>query len=399
MQRFLLILSLALQACLAAEDYDLDIAFREDRLPDFCLAPFPIEISNSQAVGFMLQFGRQTFRSNATYGFETCWGPLIKISGEYLTQKLGFSFESGRSHRWVAQGSGGAACFFPLPFARWDNLEFKMRFSSAASRRFRERGYDGQLIRWGIAGSHSIGLSALACAQFWPSGTLSPKLLYDWVIFRRHLEERKKENGWGIGITLDQTIGCFLTLQAGVELHRPYIFYHASLSSSSPLGFNMALFAEKVHGLHGIPSSSRIGLQLGFAFGRLNYHACLEDALRNPSSVACWVSEPAVYMPQVLVMKDQKLEDVPTIIPQVIARIGTVLVNPGLFQFDVSPYFSQSMTLIFGASGLPPGFQINPRTGVISGMADGSFTGSFEAAVFAVNSNGRASQTFTLVFP
>lgn len=58
---------------------------------------------NYGAFSFMGEVGERNFRGSGTYGVNFTPCQRFKFSGEFLTQKLKYSFLSGDTKRWVSQ--------------------------------------------------------------------------------------------------------------------------------------------------------------------------------------------------------------------------------------------------------------------------------------------------------
>lgn len=388
----------------AFADDNIEYRFDKRRLPDFTLSPAPVELSDNQAIAGFLQFGGLTFRANGTYGI--CFNEihLCKVSVEFLSQKLGFQFNSGRTHRWVSQGAIGAMYRLPLCISWVNSIDVGFNYSNALSRTMQIKIVPDHEVfsKRRLAGSDAFGLSLISNFQPWESGIITGKLFYDYVRYRRHYERKVTTSGVGLGISWDQNVFNWFSFHLGADVRDPFIFYHASLRS--PLFYfsprsSFSLFAEKIQGRHKSPSSSRIGIELEFAFGKAR--TCSGDVIElspyPPSCAAKYVATPAVYMPEVLVIKDE-CHKVLWVAPIALASEDEFNAPLGPFVLDVSPFFEGTSPLIFGANNLPNGFQINPLTGVISGVVDGSLSGSYSFEVFATNYSGRAFKTITLNF-
>lgn len=382
---------------------EVRLSFRKSRLPDFQLSPRPIEIGEQQAVSALLQWGPQTFRANMTYAISLRETDLWKFSAEFLSQKLGYEYVSGRAHRWVSQGAFGATYRLPLQSTYIDFVDMSLSYSSAVSRKLPKKLiHEGSEIEERrIAGSDGISGQASGCMCPWSSARIQGKLFYDYVRYRRRYSGHLIAHGLGGGVEFQQALFRLCTFSLGIDFREPFIYCHAALSS--PFFYfgdtgTFSLFGEKVQGRRSAPSSSRIGVEIQFAFGssrKMECSAC--ETVQKCSEVASFSATPAVYMPEVLAIKDKKISPLSEA-PFVGALIGTITARPLGFSLDLSSYFGGSSPLIYGASNLPSGFHIDPQTGLITGIVDASLPAVFELTAFAINGAGRAEQTFTLIF-
>lgn len=386
-----------------ANDKEVRFTFNRGRLPDFRLAPEPIDWEGQHAVTGFLQVGPKSFRASGTYGMTIADDHRLKISIEYLTQKLGFAFASGRVHRWAAQTAIGCAYHLPLNYEWVDHVDMGMTYSYAFNRKLGSKLTSGinTIVHRRLAGASDLNLFASTSLSLWAESHLTGQLFYDWICFHRHYQKTLEKRGFGCGIQLSQRLFRKWQILLGVELHEPYVYYHAILGSAFfALGrtCDFGIFAEKVVGRYqAVPNTSRVGIEVQFAFGTTDCKSASSDASRL-SPLAAWVMSPAVYVPEVLATQDE--QETPLCeAPSISGVIGTQSASLGTFTLDLKAYFNGTSPLIYGASNLPPGFQINPLTGLLTGTVNESLTGSFKVTVFATNYGGRVSQTFTLVLP
>lgn len=369
-------------------------------LPDFRLSMTPLFITDDQAVAAFAEIGPQTVRANATYGINTYECQMIKLSAEYLSQKLGISFKSGRTHRWVSQGAVGGIYRFVIRNDYVEDVDVGMTYSHAKTKSLKLKMIPevNDFTYRAIAGSDAFGLNAATSMYPWSGGRISGTAFFDVVRYRRHYEKKLTRCGPGIGIAFDQRLFQNWNIHAGVDVRNPFIYYNARLSSAY-LCFGtvcaISIFGEKIHGLRDVPSSSRVGINLDLILGC--YNPNLQCEKNTMTTLGCFVSTPAVYMPEVLVIKDEKIQMMCEA-PRIVSSIPTTPAPPGPFTLDVSSYFTGGTPLIFGATGLPANFTIDPLTGIITGTVNGSQTSSL-VTVTATNYCGQVSQSFLIDIP
>lgn len=359
-------------------------------LPDLRLTLEPILIDESQGVSGFFEGGREIFRFNGTYGREMGDTCFAKVSLEYLKQRLGLAFLSGREHKWVNQGAIGLAYRFSL-------AELTLNYSHAPDRNLFSHVIPNRnaLCDKKIAGSHAFGMSCLSSYVIWEGGTMTGGLVYDYVHFKRKFQRNRGIQGLGFKIGVDQSLD-YGRLHLGLAVEAPFIFYEASFASrlcffGCPL--DVALYGQRVHGLKSIPSSSRMGIEIGFNLERMM--AC--DFRDHSSHLMEWLATPAVYMPEVLVMKDEKERDF-CLAPLACGTIGDLEVSTGFFTLDMASYFSGTRPMVYNSSTLPGNLTLNPVTGKITGTIDGSLKGTYGIVVKATNYSGEAMQTMFLHF-
>lgn len=374
------------------------------RVPDFVVQPEPMPITEHQAISPLLQVGPKTFRANLTYGGELFDDAFGKVTLEYLSQKMGFNFKSHMDHRWVQQGAIGleygyvnTQCFGPITLN-----QYSFGLSSSCSSSKSIKNYllqeSHELMERRIAGVTGYSAHLQGTLSLWQGGEVKLLALYDYLNVRKKLESKKVLQGPGFGINYEQVLWKW-KLQLQGELHSDYLLYGFRLTSHyfdyGRTG-TMTFFGERVRGYHGLSSSSRTGIEFGFAFGPLR--RCSERETEISCSLYDWMKTPAVKMAEVLVSSDKRVNVFGKDKTMASLQIPDADVPFGSFSLPLGSYFSSPSSLIFGSSGLPPGFSIDPLTGVLSGFNDGSLSGSFTATITATNYFGSASQTITLIF-
>lgn len=375
---------------------------QEDKVPDLALTIQPIAFGASQAVSALFQCGLRDVRMSGTYALELGEGHLVKGTAEYLHEKLGFHFSSGTSHAWVQQYSLGAAYKCNQPFYCLESLEAGGAYSFSPSRTLPSKLVqdDDLIAERRIAGADFASLFVSSRCD-WGKAVIGGQLLYDYVKFRRKLQDEKTISGPGAGISFHYPLFSGTQLHLSAELRRPYLFMEGRF------GWNMSFFSnrtsasvfiESTKGFSSIPDSTRFGIELSLQFGPRQEtliegekYYCVTEAQR-------YARMPAVYRPQVLAISDERVRAFCEA-PRVVRPFGTIAVPLGSFSFDASAYFSGGGPLVFIGTDFPAGFSIDPLSGVISGVADGSQVGMITSEILVINYCGRVTQSVTFAFP
>lgn len=376
-----------IDSCWAFEKVNL----RGDSLPDFRLALEPWVFDDAYGVSGLVEAGRQTRRFNGTFGckfHDFCYG---KVSGEYLNQKLGLQFYSGREHHWLEQGAIGISlCQFILC-----PLEWKFSYSCAGSKTLRSKVVPKQnfICDKRIAGSNALTASLSSAFAIW-EGWLSFEISYDFAKFHRKYQGTRIVQGPGAKMEWDQRLFDLFSLHLGLDVEAPFIFYEARLSMPCRIfnyPFGLGVYAQRVSGRQRVASSSRIGIELAVDF------QCSRSQQESFCSLKTWVGKPAVYMPEVLVIKDQSKREFGKA-PHLVNSFEAFIIRPGVFTLELNDYFSGTGPIIYTATGLPPDFSLNPASGTITGNANGSVDGVYIITVKASNYFGSALGSVQLVF-
>lgn len=391
---------------LSAEDCDhRRSASQNNFIPDLTFGISPRAINEDSAVSFLGEVGRRNFRANATYGLFFGWDKRVKVSGEYLTQKINYNFSSGREGRWMNQLAAGIACqkdFYNFRFFK--ALEFGAYGSYAHSRSLSRVNCPQGILGRHIAGSSSYGFSLGAVLKPWSCATLEVELDHDTVIYRRKFRHNKHVAGFGGSFSFFHTLPFDCGFNLVGEFRKPYNYIRGSVNWNATRypGLNIGLFGSHTKGKSRLPSSTTAGIELNYTYGE-HPIACEETycgcEIPYPNyfydihpEMKSWIATPAVYIPEVLAIADEcfvKSAGIPNFI------ISTM----GPFSISVAPFFKAigPGTLKFSAVGLPPGAVIDPNTGVITGIAP-AIASSFRVIATATNGCSTSSQAFTITF-
>jgi hypothetical protein len=378
------------------------LAFASDNvlMPNLQLNLTP-PTSSYGAISFLGEVGSKNFRGSGTYGAYITSCQRFKVTGEFLTQKINFSFPTEKENKWVSQYAVGGEYQYILPSSPFQSIDLGGYYSHAF-----KKGIDA-LSR--IAGSDGGSGYLGTTVKLWNCAFFSLDINYDHVKYHRHFQSDKLANGWGSSGSLVQLLPKDLSFKLDAELRRPFFFYEGSLNwnrNYSNWGVNCGVYANYTQGKEGLPNIVAGGLQLGFSFGGKADPCCRRAATVDPSSpsyqssdcgqqlycdLTNWVRTPSVYVPIVQVIPDSNfgvcIPPTSSSIPDQSAPLNTNA------HFDVSGFFYGSAPLTYVAINLPAGLSINASTGVISGIIH---TGS-TATVTATNGCGSTSQTFSIV--
>lgn len=361
------------------------LEWNDTLMPDFRLVIEPVMFSDESGAAALFEVGRQNYRANGTIGYVFQDGYSGKISGEYLTQRLGISFCSKREHHWLNQWAIGTAVRSPF------NAECGFSYSHADKKRLLSTlvPLQNSICDKRIAGSDGFRVFCGSKIKPWDSGIFSGKLVYDYLKFNRTYQKDKVVQGVGLNLSLDQYLFNCAKIHLGLDIEAPFIAYDASLSTRIYFfqrAIDIGIYGQRVHGLKSIPSSSRVGIEIGINLENL----WTGESIACEDSFSSWLSRPAVYMPQVLVMKDHKTREFGS------APFGnlpaSVTFSSGTVDFDISNYFIGTKPIVYEAVSLPSGLTLHPISGKIAGVMA---QGSYDVIIKATNYFGTHSQLVT----
>lgn len=383
-------------------------------MPNVMFGVIPRPLGETSAVAFFAEAGRRNYRANGTAGM--IWGQFdrLKISGEYLAQKLGYHYSTGRENRWVHQYAAGMEYQHDFCNDYLAGADLGVTYSYAPNRNLGHKTCRDFIFYNRIAGSSSYGLSAGVTITPWSCGYFQVDADYDSVLYRRRFRPRKRVAGFGGTVAFHQGLVYNLFLDLLAEFKRPYNYQRASLSWYAPewSGFTIGLYGSHMRGKYHLPSNTSAGVELSYIFG---------DMIGLPNEctpcycgpeLSSWVGNPAVYIPQVLAIAEEKRvrRPVPPPPPPPPPVCQTLISFPiqdatfsgvGNYNLNVSSAFvnPSGQPLVFSASGLPAGSTIDPVTGVISGP----ILSENQSYVVTVTANSTdaceaVSRTFTITF-
>ncbi len=382
--------------------------------------------------------GIKNFRVGGTLGWKLTEFQRLKVSAEFLRQEITYAFFSGNTDQWMNQGAIGAA--YQYDFADYSyrpQFELSAYGSHAPSKSlntvtgtFTNAGMPTKFVDTRrIAGSNGAGIAPGLAITPWTGGRLSAAVNYDSVRYNKNYSPG--ENAVGLGGTLgfSQALTDTLSLGLAAEVRQPFNNYAANLSWSDVPYFDrwtLALFGDYTVGKSTLPNTYNVGLSANYFLdrrcgqpvpvnwkGERNLKGEVELQPYNDGLLA-WAADPAVYMPQVLAVVDEKIKLTilqPIPVCTSVAYIGPAdpstdfpepeAANAEPFTFNFGPLFTGSspikfsinVTIVFG-SGNASDFSINPNTGLVSYNSPGDDGGVYIVSVTGTNNCGTDSVTF-----
>ena len=352
------------------------------------------------AIALLGEIAPRNFRGSTTYGVYFTPTQRFKISGEYLTQNLDFHFSSGHHKKWVSQAAVGAEYQYLLNNRCFKSIEMGTAYSHA----FRTHHH--------ISDSNA-SLSFLGTtARLWTCAFLSLAGEYDWVEFDRKHRHDKSSNGFGGSVDFVQQFGKDFSLNLGAQFREPFNSYQGLLNWNhrfSQCNLDIGVFGNLTEGHDGVRDIRTVGLQLGISFGP-KPKTCGRSVEMSASGRNCyarqycdvsqWVASPAVYVPIVLVIADEKKPSpsmncngqAPTLTGAPLDIFFSPI--PPVNSVDTSVAFASSLPLTYSlvidpATPLPPGdtLTIDPTTGLLTATNLGTHA-TINISITATNACG-----------
>jgi hypothetical protein len=286
-------------------------------------AQYILSLAEQLALGFIGEYGTGQYRLNGTVGYG--FSPLaqVKLTGEYLEQRLPFQFDSGDISQRVHQDAYGIRFqqLFEQPLLQ--AINFGGYYARAADKDlspviFTSNGSncDGLVglscINYRrIAGATSSGLDAGTELLITPSTLLSGNLYYDKVYYHTALTGDSSHDSDGLGgsLGLKQLLGDSLKLWGEASLRKVYNNYEGGLSwlpVAKRWGIELSLTGQYLVSHNTTPNNNSVSLQVKWSpDGSTGYDKRFEWGNKHLPGIAQWIQTPAVYMKQVLAIAEQ----------------------------------------------------------------------------------------------
>ncbi|MBY0378722.1 MAG: hypothetical protein K2Q33_09205 [Gammaproteobacteria bacterium] len=275
-----------------------------------------------QAGALEVAGGTQVLRINATYGIALNDNNRLKLTTEYLRENLDFSFYTGDTYQWVQQGAIGASYQYLLESNTFKSLEIGSHYSHAPSKDLSTKTIaytDGSTLTdyRRIAGGNDLNGIAETTLQLWRNSLLTVGTDYDQVRYDTKYEIQHGHDAQGFGghFRLEQPLKNNIDLQLQSTVSQLYDTYG--------LGLNWIWHSTQTKVLStGINSSYTQDhtTERNFWVNAFNLNIVWDTTSNTPStfsedkpshpprqSLLSWTQIPAVRMPDVLAISDERI--------------------------------------------------------------------------------------------
>lgn len=370
------------------------------------------------------EVGLKNFRVGGTVGWRATDKQWLKVSAEYLLQRITYPFFFGNQDEWVQQGAIGAFYQYHFFNACWDpTVDIRAWYSHAPSKSLNTKhGFftnaAGIVQSFAdhrrIAGSNAGGITPGITFHPWGGTVFGLDLNWDDVQYDKNHSPQEDAKGFGGTARLSQVITDDILLDLSAAIRQPFNNYAASINWVNVSFFgkwSLGLIGDYTAGKHTLPSTWDVGINANYFVDHACDSACMRRAAAQFANLNCadnflaWTSDPAVYLPQVLAIPD---EDVVIPDPQcsatpptVIGTIADAVVGATPVTRDGAAAFSPSSGLTYSVSVSPAltppsSVTINSSTGLITITNGEGVTRVVTITVTATNVCGAtASTTFT----
>lgn len=282
----------------------------------------------------------KNYRASSTFGFFPTAQHRFKFTGEGLVQKLDYRFSSGKVSRWNKQWAIGGDYQFILNNFWITSFDIFMSYNHAQSTSLSDvaclsspTGISS--VSRQLAGSRWFAAGAGFTFSPWHRSAMRVALSYDRIEYLKKFQRKHWEDGVGVEISFFQNLARFFDLNLKAELRYPYEYFEALLNWTSYLrgGYiSVGVFGGFTSGKNGLPDENMYGIQVSYMLGgnpvindsNPSYDPCSYDnacnrpiltqdwtgtprCFENYCDLVQWTSIPAIYVPEVLVVKEQQL--------------------------------------------------------------------------------------------
>jgi hypothetical protein len=280
------------------------------------------DFNSENAAAVELAAGPKVFRGNGTYAFALNDKNRIKITGEYLDENLDFNFYTGDTRQWMSQAAVGAAYQYWLGGKTLKDLQIGGHYSHAGSKNLSDQTIDlgdgiSLLDQRRIAGGVDWNGTAEAGLHLWSHSLVTMGADYDKVRYDTQYDIHYDGNdaqGFGGHVNLQQ----LLTSSTQLELHSSV----TQLANAYGGGLNWIWTTHNT-------TAWRAGLESGYTTDHTTGRnfwvngisvnvvwdqphekgaiALYTDPDVSAEDLLTWTATPAVRMPDVLAISDERL--------------------------------------------------------------------------------------------
>lgn len=333
----------------------------------------------TENTGFNLlgEAGPKNFRAGGTFGWAATAHQRFKLSAEYLWQNITYAFFSGDTTQWMSQGALGLAYEADVPQDQRFQTQFNVSgfLSHAGSKNLSSQTgtylYNNAVSNYidlrRIAGSNAGGISPGVTVQPWEGGTLNLNANYDNVRYDTIYTQNQDAKGLGGTVSLSQALIHNFDIHALASVRAPFNQYEGDMgwTTDTRLGeWRIGLGSNYVIGKNTLPSTYTLTLSADYLPNQPQPHST--RAKMAAWRFLDWLAKPAVYLPQVLAIADERV---------------TNCDNPPVFYNIIG-------------DNIPPGSEIG-FVGPFSDTLNGHFQG--DNLIYTINYNGQPNNGSVII--
>lgn len=379
-------------------------------------------IGRDNAFSLLLQGGAKQRRANITWDYLINKNQRVKLSIERLWQRMTFNFTSGNLQQWMAQNAYGGDYEYRLNKGWLNDINLGAYYSDANSKNLSPIIYNNQGVFYEnlrhIAGGTDKVIDAGVDLIPTDKTKIGLKINYENLHFdTRYNHSNENDEGLGFSITLQQILTKHIQLKLLANDQQSSDRYGATLAFllPSPHGSSLELDLNTQHniGHDELPNDNTYGIGLDYRWGLGNndQDQFTIDRDFNSTTLVNWAKTPAVDMPQVLAIKDEKVITLHTSSvtkqPILSAKLKTYAIYVHANEhvnISLQPYLptkTMAKPPLIKVSGLPQGWQYSQKTGDITAHIGKKLTLKNKTPFYVTvknNSAGEPSSLYTFIF-
>lgn len=292
------------------------------------------------ALMFLGELGENLNRANATFGFLTSCGHHFKLGGEILNEDLEYRFQTKNDRGWMRQYAVGGVYQAAFPCGSiMKSVDVSAQYSEVARHRIHDfyedhKNYKGHkdhrkghrhapIFNRTVAGSRAYAFSTGLAIAPWYGALVIGAAIYDRVDYLLKFSKNKIVQGAGGTASFEQKLSFDTSLVLKAEYRAPYNYFEGKLKWGTSFYYGdmvLALYGGWTKGKKGLPDSTVAGVEIGFDYGLTYYSSRSSVGVCGDSPYGDqlaswgedpyfldWLSKPAVYIPEVLAISEQRL--------------------------------------------------------------------------------------------
>lgn len=283
-------------------------------------------MSDASAYSVAGELGWKNLRVGGTLGWKFDENQLFKLTADYLSQNITYSFFSDTTDQWMQQISFGGAYEYGFPSAAFmPQLDMNGYFSYAPSKTLSNR--SGVFImnsiplvfieQRRIAGSSAFGIAPGFSVSPWNNSRIGLIFNYDNVYYNENsFGPTQDAQGLGLTLTYKQQLWHDLNLDLAAGMRQPFNDYKANIAwQPQQSAWSVGLFGDYLKGKNTLPTTWNLGIDANYQvdkrapviMSRAKRHDLKNEmTFARKDNLLNWTSEPAVYLPQVLAIADSR---------------------------------------------------------------------------------------------
>lgn len=309
----------------SAQDADFEMpkplflgAVYDDVLKDALFAEYAQDLNETVDLNAIAEYGVNQYRINGTFDYQIRHDTLVKVGGEYLSQRLPFTFDSGEVEQRLHQTALGVRGQYLMNKTALKQINFGGYWAKTADsdlhiQSFVSGGatYNNQRM---LAGATSQGVDVRGVFLVNKLTSLDVGLYFDDIKYKTELSSNDFDNNQGLGASLkvNRLLNEQTKFSAEASNRKIYNTYNVEIahyisSFGQESGLKLSLFVQRLSSRNDERSSNLCG----FGFSFLGPQARRAHDLLNTIHTNTytrrdrWIKDPAIYLERVIVNPEQ----------------------------------------------------------------------------------------------